>query len=120
LVGRLASAYHLALDRYFRAIWETVSAENAGDSPQNSIPAPMAPDADAVLASLAGELQQTRKEWLSAVVRCNAVTHEAPSGIPHPDGSMRIRKAGRQRALAFRKYQQALARFNAAANTQPY
>jgi hypothetical protein len=118
LVDRLVSAYHSALDRYLLAISDALSADIAADSPQTSIPAPDAPDADRALAGLAAELQQTREGWLAAVMRLrNEVINETPTTIPLPDGTISIQKAGRERALAFEKYQQALARFKSAASS---
>jgi hypothetical protein len=117
LVDRLVNAYHLALHRYLVAISDALSAEFVATSSQNSIPAPPTPDANAAFAIFAKDLQQTREGWLSAVMRCNEVINETPSGLPQPDGAMRILKAGRERTLAFEKYQQALARFKSAASS---
>jgi CheY-like chemotaxis protein len=56
------------------------------------------------------EVEHARSEWLVARAEFNEVLAEIPSGIPHPDGSLRIRRAGAKQLAAFRKYRGLLQR----------
>jgi hypothetical protein len=50
------------------------------------------------------ELEAARAQWLNAIAELNEAIAGVPSGLPHPDGQLRIRRAGAKRAAAYEKY----------------
>jgi hypothetical protein len=55
------------------------------------------------------QLAQTEHARLTTIF--DSIVAEVPSGLPAPDGVLRIEEAGRARRFAFKKYQQALSEF---------
>src|SRR6202011_5113577 len=43
------------------------------------------------------EEKRARSEWLKMMAECDALLKQVPSGIPHPDGALRIQRAGVRR-----------------------
>jgi hypothetical protein len=56
------------------------------------------------------DIERARAEWLDAVAEMNDVIAEVPNAIPHPDGQLRIQKAGAKRKAAYTKYMELLTR----------
>jgi hypothetical protein len=63
-------------------------------------------------ARLKNELDKARDEYETASRDFNLIINEIPSGIPQPDGDLRIRQAGSASRSAMRKYALALKRFS--------
>jgi hypothetical protein len=61
---------------------------------------------------LRDQLQTARAAHLAASARFDSLVKAAPSGLPSPDGSPRIHKAGRERSAALQHYMQALKVFS--------
>ena len=54
------------------------------------------------------QLYVARVAHSAASARFDLLAKEVPSGLPHPDGSMRVQKAGNERSAALRRYMLAL------------
>ena len=63
------------------------------------------------MARLKADLDAAWRENVAARDRFDAIMRETPNGLPHPDGSLRIRQAGVAMNLALQSYIQALRRF---------
>ena len=50
------------------------------------------------------EVNKAHDEYVAANTRFNSLVSEIPSGIPQPDGSLRIQKAGSETRRALEKY----------------
>ena len=57
------------------------------------------------------QLDRARLAHVSATARFDLLVKECQSGLPHPDGSLRIHQAGKDSRLALHHYMQALTRF---------
>jgi hypothetical protein len=57
------------------------------------------------------QLDAAYAEYLMANARLDAVVKESPSGLPHPDGSLRLQQAGVAARAAFQIYLSALREF---------
>ena len=68
-------------------------------------------DQQEVLQFLRLELDAARIEYTKASAEFDLMVKEVPSGIPLPDGTLRIQKAGQASKAALQKYRQALKRF---------
>ena len=58
------------------------------------------------------ELDNAHEEYARASREFDLMIMEIPSGIPQPDGGLRIRKGGEASRAALRKYTLALKRFS--------
>ncbi len=61
---------------------------------------------------LKSELAKAREEYGVASREFDLLLKDIPSGIPHPDGELRIRQTGEASRAALRKYTFALKRFS--------
>jgi hypothetical protein len=61
---------------------------------------------------LKSELDKARDEYGTASRELDLLFKDIPSGIPHPDGELRIRQTGEASRAALRKYTFALKRFS--------
>src|SRR2546421_10950216 len=57
------------------------------------------------------ELDNARDEHSAATARFDRLAEDTPSGLPHPDGSLRIRQAGKNVRASLANYTRALKRF---------
>uniref|UniRef100_Q01PA5 Uncharacterized protein n=1 Tax=Solibacter usitatus (strain Ellin6076) TaxID=234267 RepID=Q01PA5_SOLUE len=57
------------------------------------------------------QLEKARYEQLIASACFDLLVKSGPSGLPHPDGSLRIQKASREANAALLQYMDALKRF---------
>jgi CheY-like chemotaxis protein len=58
--------------------------------------------------------REAKDDWRRAVRELNNIVADVPSGIPHPDGMLRIERAGQKRKAAYEKYQAAFRRYKEA------
>jgi CheY-like chemotaxis protein len=65
------------------------------------------------------QVRQAKAQWLAAMAELDAIVAEMPSGIPYPDSSLRIQKAGERRAAAFDKYRTAWELYQEALRRSP-
>jgi len=65
------------------------------------------------LRELREELDQATQYYLDMQRTQVEIIKEAPSGIPLPDGQVRIMQAGQKMRFAFQKYEYALKRYRA-------
>jgi hypothetical protein len=63
------------------------------------------------LQLLQDELEKAWQENEAATHAFNAIAKEAPSGLPEPDGSLRIRQASARMNEAIRRHMRALERY---------
>jgi hypothetical protein len=68
-------------------------------------------DHQQVLQFLREQLDAARIDYMKSIREFNAVVKEVPSGIPQPDGTLRILQAGQASRVAFQNYERALKRF---------
>jgi hypothetical protein len=61
---------------------------------------------------LRAEVQRTAQELDEAKRDFRRVYSDIPSGIPHPDGNLRLQKTAHVRAFAMKAFAKALQRFN--------
>ena len=61
---------------------------------------------------LKGDLDKARAEYQSAYGEFQSIVKDIPSGIPHPDGELRIRQSGAASRAALQNYRLALMRFS--------
>ena len=61
--------------------------------------------------NLRGELERTQAAYKTARSEFRSVMADVPSGIPHPDGVMRIEQSGQAFRFASDAYTSALKRF---------
>src|SRR3954468_24528046 len=57
---------------------------------------------------LRNELRRTQSEHAVAKERFNGIANQTPSGLPHPDGALRIQQAGREYRRSIELYTRAL------------
>ncbi len=80
------------------------------------------PPVQAVPPASPAELQKNvfkaRDEWLASIDRMSEIISGIPSGIPNPDGSARIKLAGRNRSAAFARYEKAFEEYRRALKEQ--
>ena len=69
------------------------------------------------MSRLKTDLDSAWRENVAARARFDAIMRKTPHGLPHPDGSLRIRQAGVAMNLALQSYIQALRRFTDFATT---
>jgi hypothetical protein len=69
-------------------------------------------DKDEIRRRLMKELGDAQSAYNAANARFNVLVKEVPSGIPAPDGSLRIREAGIESRLNFEKYTGAMKRYS--------
>jgi len=70
-------------------------------------------DARQVIARrLALEVEASWYEYSRATKEFNDIIHEVPSGLPHPDGAVRIAQAGRESRRTLDLYSTALHRYS--------
>ena len=62
--------------------------------------------------TLKAQLQQAQLEYEATLRSFDRIIKELPSGIPQPDGSLRIHKAGQASTSALQNYRSALKRFS--------
>ena len=63
--------------------------------------------------NLRGELERTQAAYKTARSEFRSITRDVPSGIPHPDGTLRIEQSAQAYRLASEAYVSALKRFSA-------
>ena len=63
-----------------------------------------------VLQFLREQLDVARIEYTVASAEFDLLVKEVPSGLPHPDGTLRIHKAGQASRAALQHYMRALKR----------
>ena len=61
---------------------------------------------------LAEQLYSAKCRFLSASARFREVIYDVPSGIPHPDGTLRIQQAGAEKTAALNELSRALDRYH--------
>ena len=61
---------------------------------------------------LKGELDKARAEYDAAHKKFDSLIQDIPSGIPSPDGELRIRQTGQASRVALQNYSRALKRFS--------
>jgi hypothetical protein len=61
---------------------------------------------------LKGDLEQARAQYQAACGEFDLLVKDIPSGIPHPDGELRIRQTGEASRAALQTYTLALKRFS--------
>ncbi len=61
---------------------------------------------------LKAELDKTRAEYQAAHGQFQSMLKDIPSGIPHPDGELRIRQTGAVSRTPLQNYRRALMRFS--------
>jgi hypothetical protein len=57
------------------------------------------------------DLAKAQTAHLDASGRFDLLVKEGPSGLPHPDGALRVQQVGRESRAALQGYMQALKRF---------
>jgi hypothetical protein len=62
---------------------------------------------------LAQELKRAETNWRLQKARFTEIVGDIPSGLPHPDGVMRIKIAAEHHNRALREYRTALSEFTA-------
>jgi len=60
---------------------------------------------------LRDELRRTQREYTSANENFDAIVRETPSGLPHPDGALRVQQAGKESRRTLDLYTRALKRY---------
>jgi hypothetical protein len=61
---------------------------------------------------LGGDLEKARVEYRAACIEFHSLLNDIPSGIPQPDGNLRIMQTGQAARAALEKYRRAIQRFN--------
>jgi len=69
-------------------------------------------DKQSVFDFLRAELDRTHDEYVRAKERFYEIAGQAPTGLPHPDGTRRVENAARVQATAMLDYAKAIHRFN--------
>ena len=64
-----------------------------------------------VLQFLREQLEAARIEYIKTSGELDSMVKEMPSGIPHPDGPLRIQRTGQASRVALQNYSRALKRF---------
>jgi hypothetical protein len=59
------------------------------------------------------EILRTRTEYREAVQHFQQLVNQVPSGTPHPDGSVRLHRAGQEVQRTLEEYTKAVQRKNA-------
>ena len=67
---------------------------------------------------LGADLRQARNQWAGSMTEFDEIVSDVPSGLPEPDGSLRIEQASRKRSEAFRKFRDALGKYRDALKSQ--
>jgi hypothetical protein len=79
----------------------------------NGLPDPQAPlDAEQIRKVLQNELEAAQQRRVAASEQFTQIMAEVPSGLPHPDGTHRIRLASREYSGALAEAATAMARLN--------
>jgi hypothetical protein len=65
-----------------------------------------------IASRLKQQLELAYAAHLAASARWDLLAKEIPSGLPHPDGSLRIHQAGIEARAALQEYMVALRRFS--------
>ena len=73
----------------------------------------MATNRDQIRTALLAEVDRAGIRYQLASDNLREVTSEIPSQIPHPDGILRIEKAGQEHRAAIEALRRALSRWNA-------
>jgi hypothetical protein len=68
-------------------------------------------DHQGFLQFLREQLDATRIEYIKTIREFDSTVKDIPSGIPQPDGTLRIQRAGQASRVAFQNYSRALKRF---------
>jgi hypothetical protein len=68
-------------------------------------------DHQQVLQFLREQLDAARIEYMKTIREFDLVVRDIPSGIPQPDGTLRILQAGQASRAALQNYRRALKRF---------
>jgi hypothetical protein len=63
------------------------------------------------MSRLKADLDSAWRDNVAARARFDNIMRETPQGLPHPDGSLRIRQAGVAMNMSLQNYIQALRRF---------
>jgi hypothetical protein len=100
--GRPVAMFTIDLEERGREIAETVNAAN-GQGPL---------DPERVRKVLQNELEAAQERRAAASEHFNEVMAEVPSGLPHPDGTHRIRLASREYSGALAEAVSAMTRLN--------
>jgi len=100
--GRPVAMFTIDLEERGRQIAETVNAAN-GQGPL---------DPEHVRKALQNELEAAQERRAAASEHFNEVMAEVPSGLPHPDGTHRIRLASREYSGALAEAVSAMTRLN--------
>jgi hypothetical protein len=61
---------------------------------------------------LKGDLEKARSEYQAACVEFHSLVQDIPSGVPQPDGELRLRQTGQASRAALQNYTLALKRFS--------
>lgn len=61
---------------------------------------------------LKGDLEKARAEYQAACGEFHSLVKDIPSGIPQPDGELRLRQTGEASRAALQNYTRALTRFS--------
>ncbi len=69
-------------------------------------------DDPAIEEFLKEQLERARAEYDAAHKKFDSLIMDIPSGIPQPDGNLRIRQAGEASRAALQNYKRALKRFS--------
>ncbi len=69
-------------------------------------------DDSAIEELLKGQLDRARAEYDTAHKKFDLLIKDIPSGIPQPDGNLRIRQAGEASRSTLQNYKHALKRFS--------
>ena len=57
------------------------------------------------------ELRTTQRDYARAITNFDAVVMQTPSGLPHPDGALRVQQAGYESRRTLELYTRALKRY---------
>jgi hypothetical protein len=73
---------------------------------------PYSPKCREILEALRDQLDLARSEFHAANKEFEGIVNDTPSGIPQPDGSFRVQRAGQASRAALQNYRRALKRFS--------
>lgn len=66
-----------------------------------------------IICFLRAEVDRTQARYVSAKEQFWKIAGDTPSGLPHPDGALRVENAARAQTVAMVNYTKALRQFNA-------
>ena len=69
------------------------------------------PKHEEILSRLRDELRRCQVEYARANQNFDSIAKETPSGLPHPDGALRVQQAGQARRRALDLYSRATKRY---------